>query len=207
MTVFYTSDPHWGHGFVAKMRGFGDDVYAHDAWLHQVYAAAFRPGDVVWWLGDLTMRLAPVDAATATVGTAVAADHRLIYGNHDAGHPMHRDAHRFQRAYYGFKMTAPFAKRVLPKVGQVNLSHFPYLGDADHADTDRYEQWRLPDHGTPLIHGHTHGTERVTWTNAGTLQIHVGIDAWRRPVPEHEIVDLVQQAQETRAQQNEGVPA
>lgn len=190
MTVWYTSDPHWGHRFVAGLRGFGEDAYEHDEWLRKTYAAAFKPGDVVWWLGDLTVRLAPVDAAATTIATCSNADHRLIYGNHDAGHPMHREAHRHQRAYYGFKLAAPFAKRKLPKVGEVHLSHFPYTGD--HG-VDRYSQWRLRDLGVPLIHGHTHGTEVVTRTDAGTLQIHVGIDAWRRPVPEHEIVDLILQ--------------
>lgn len=190
MTVFYTSDPHWGHRFVAGLRGFGEDAHAHDEWLRKIYSEAFRPGDVVWWLGDLTMRLPPVDAAATTIATRASADHRLIYGNHDAGHPMHREAHRHQHAYYGFKLAAPFAKRVLPKVGAVHLSHFPY--DGDHGP-DRYPQWRLRDVGVPLIHGHTHGTERVTRSAAGTLQIHVGIDAWKRPVPEHEIVDLILQ--------------
>lgn len=201
MTVFYTSDPHWGHRYVARLRGFDGDhgPYLHDRWLAEVYAEAFKPGDVVWWLGDLTMRLAPVDAAAATIATRADADHRLIYGNHDAGHPMHREAHRHQRAYYGFKLAAPFAKRKLPKVGQVHLSHFPYDGGGDHTETERYGQWRLRDLGVPLIHGHTHGTEIVSRTPAGTLQIHVGIDAWHRPVAEHEIVDLIQQ--------NDGVPA
>lgn len=194
MTIWYSADPHWGHRFVAGLRGFGEDAYAHDEWLRKTYAAAFKPGDVVWWLGDLTMRLAPVDAAATTIATAPNADHRLIYGNHDAGHPMHREAHRHQHAYYGFKLAAPFAKRVLPRVGQVHLSHFPYTRDDD---PDRHAQWSLRDLGTPLIHGHTHSTEKVSRSAAGTLQIHVGIDAWRRPVAEHEIVELIE---------NEGTP-
>lgn len=194
MTIWYTSDPHWGHRFVAQLRGFGEDAYAHDEWLRKVYSEAFKPGDVVWWLGDLTMRLAPVDAAAASIATRSTADHRLVYGNHDAGHPMHREAHRHQRAYYGFKMAAPFAKRRLPKVGEVYLSHFPYIRN-DGAD--RHAQWSLRDLGVPLIHGHTHGPEIVTRTDAGTLQIHVGIDAWRRPVAEHEIVDIILDHQES----------
>lgn len=194
MTIYYTSDPHWGHRFVAKLRGFGDDAYLHDQWLQEVYSEAFRAQDVVWWLGDLTMRLTPREASIATTNTNPLADHRLIYGNHDGGHPMHKDAARHQQTYAKeFRMAQPFAKRKLPEVGEVYLSHFPYSGD--HTDGDRFEQWRLPDRGVPLIHGHIHGTERVTRSQAGTLQIHVGIDAWRRPVPEHEIVDLIREHQ------------
>ena len=32
--------------------------------------------------------------------------------------------------------------------------------------------------GVPLLHGHTHGKEQVTFTSKGTMQIHVGLDAW-----------------------------
>ena len=104
---------------------------------------------------------------------------------------MHKEAARHQRAYAEeFRLAQPFAKRKLPAVGEAYLSHFPYTGD--HGE-DRYPQWRLPDLLVPLIHGHTHGPEKVTRTPAGTLQIHVGIDAWRRPVAEHEIVDLIKE--------------
>lgn len=192
MTVWYTADPHWGHQFVASLRGF-DDPTDHDAWLDGVYTNTFLPGDVIWWLGDLTMRMRPIEAADLTTNTAMFAHHRLIYGNHDAGHPMHRAAHRHQQAYRGFELAAPFAKRRLPGVGETLLSHFPYTGD--HTDDERYTQWRLPDLGVPLIHGHTHGTEKVTRTPNGTLQVHVGIDAWGRPVAEHEIVQLLHQHQ------------
>lgn len=195
MTVFYTADPHWGHRFVAGLRGF-DDSDEHDAWLADVYIEAFQPGDVVWWLGDLTMRLPVRDAAGACWATQPDARHRLIYGNHDLGHPMHRATHRHRGAYHPpFEIAEPFAKRKLPAVGEVYLSHFPYTGD--HGE-DRYSQWRLRDLGVPLIHGHTHGTEKVSRSAAGTLQIHVGIDAWRRPVAEHEIVDLIRAHQESQ---------
>jgi calcineurin-like phosphoesterase family protein len=196
MTVWYTSDPHWGHRLVAGHRGF-EDVDAHDSWLYGVYREAFRPGDVVWWLGDLTMRLPAGEASFLCLDTQPDAHHRLIYGNHDAGHPMHRGAHRQRDGYARFGLAEAFAKRKLPRVGEAALSHFPYDGEGDRDQPDRYSQWRLRDLGLPLIHGHTHATERVTRSKAGTLQIHVGIDAWRRPVAEHEIVEIIE---------NEGTP-
>ena len=69
--------------------------------------------------------------------------------------------------------------------GPVALSHFPYEGD--HGP-DRFVQWRLRDMGMPAVHGHTHGRERKTWTAAGTLQFHVGWDAWGALVPEETVV-------------------
>jgi calcineurin-like phosphoesterase family protein len=197
VTIWYSADPHWGHRLVAAHRGFAD-ADAHDDWLAGVYIDAFKPGDVVWWLGDLTSRLPVRVAAGMCWATQPDAHHRLIYGNHDAGHPMHREAHRHQGDYHGFKLAAPFAKRKLPKVGEVHLSHFPYTGEGRRDLPERYSQWRLRDLGVPLIHGHTHSDQVVSRSDAGTLQIHVGIDAWKRPVAEHEIVELIRE--------NEGTP-
>jgi calcineurin-like phosphoesterase family protein len=81
--------------------------------------------------------------------------------------------------------------------GPVNLSHFPYDGDSH--DGDRYTEVRLPDDGTTLIHGHTHAEfhkhgmdSRVSRSKRGTLQIHVGMDAWHyRPVHLSEVEQLV----------------
>ncbi len=58
----------------------------------------------------------------------------------------------------------------------VNLSHFPY--DGDHTRQDRYSEFRLPDDGRPLIHGHTHSSEIYSRSKKGTPQVHVGVDAW-----------------------------
>jgi calcineurin-like phosphoesterase family protein len=82
----------------------------------------------------------------------------------------------------------------------VNLSHFPYEGDSH--DGDRYTKFRLEDKGTPLIHGHTHAeydklgkAARVSFSKSGTLQIHVGMDAWDyTPVDEARILRLMESA-------------
>jgi calcineurin-like phosphoesterase family protein len=59
----------------------------------------------------------------------------------------------------------------------VLMSHFPYDGDS-HGE-DRYSQDRLKDIGMPLIHGHTHSSgSPVSLSKRGSLQIHVGQDAW-----------------------------
>jgi len=79
----------------------------------------------------------------------------------------------------------------------VNLSHFPYDGDSHGGD--RYREYRLEDRGTILIHGHTHAEydkhgndARVSYSKAGTLQIHVGMDAWDyKVVSEDEVTRLI----------------
>ncbi len=81
---------------------------------------------------------------------------------------------------------------------EVNLSHFPY--DGDHTEKDRYSEFRLKDDGKILVHGHTHAEyaqlgpdARVSRSKAGTLQIHIGVDAWDfTPVPESEVLALIE---------------
>lgn len=195
MSVYLTSDPHWGHEFVAKTRGF-DSADEHDEALMNSYEENFRSGDTIWWLGDLAVN-GHGAAVVASLTTKPEAQHHLIFGNHDPGHPMHRHAYRHQASYIrlGFDSTQAFARRRATIKGQrtsILLSHFPYAGEGERDIPDRYTQYRLRDEGQPLIHGHTHSTEKVTRTERGTLQIHVGWDAWRRPVRLEEVLDLIE---------------
>lgn len=191
MTVWFTSDPHWGHEFVAKTRGF-DTAKEHDEWLFDVYSSFFAPDDVVWWLGDLAMKNHGSAIATC-LGSGADSKHHLVAGNHDPVHPMHRLAFHEQWTYlrHGFESVQAFARRRVSVNGtrfDAMLSHFPYEGD--HG-VDRYPQYRLLDLGKPLIHGHTHSTEKVSFTRHNTLQVHVGIDAWRRPVKLEEVAAII----------------
>ena len=56
------------------------------------------------------------------------------------------------------------------------MSHYPY--DGDHMAEARYDQFRLRDLGRSLFHGHTHSNERLSFSNKGTPQVNVGLDAW-----------------------------
>lgn len=167
--IWFTSDLHLGHEKVAELRGF-ESTMAHD------YAVSFRwiervsDRDTVWVLGDLCM--SDPEYALKCIANLPGTKH-LIAGNHDACHPMHRRAHKMQPRYFGpgrFASVQPFA-RVKVNGTDVMLSHFPYT--ADRGET-RYPQWRLPDLGGWLLHGHTHLPEVRT----GPREIHVGLDAW-----------------------------
>jgi calcineurin-like phosphoesterase family protein len=48
-------------------------------------------------------------------------------------------------------------------------------------------QWRLPDRGEFLAHGHTHAALRRT----SPREVHVGIDAWQRLVSQAEVAELL----------------
>lgn len=167
MSVLVTSDLHFEHPHIANLRGFST-VAEHDQVLVENWCSCVRKNDTVWVLGDLAVSNPTM--TLALIGTLPGTKH-LIGGNHDRCHPMHRDAHNWQRRYLEvFSSVQAFARR---KVAGRNvlLSHFPFEGD--HSREDRYTQYRLRDEGDWLLHGHTHSASK-----GFGRQIHVGVDAW-----------------------------
>ena len=152
-----------------------------------------RPEDTLWVLGDLTCtsNLLLIDAALALMQGLGVADMRLVSGNHDPVWPGHRDAYRWHPKYLEvFRWITPFARMKLAGE-QVLLSHFPYQYGGDHTHEDRYAQYRLPDLGGVLVHGHTHSSERISCGPGGGLQVCVCWEAWSRPVSDQEITALI----------------
>lgn len=173
--VFVTSDTHFGHRFVAGIRGFSS-ADEHDRELVKRWNATVKPNDQVWHLGDVTLRSFD---AVADVLSELNGNIHLIAGNHDAVWPGHREAHKEQPQWLTrFASVQPFARRRID--GQeVLLCHFPYAGSGDHTDEERYSQYRLPNQGRRLLHGHVH----AAWKRRGTM-VNVGVDAWDlTPVP------------------------
>lgn len=186
MTVYFTSDLHLGHGFVAALRGF-ETAENHDEALALNWAATVRKkDDIVWVLGDVTLNRF---SRRACWFEGLPGRKRLILGNHDRAHPMHRDAHNHLAEYLGVFEYVSTAGRARIAGQDVLLSHFPY--DADRGDEVRGAQWRLPDFGQPLVHGHLHVPERHSQSALGTAQLHVGLDAWSlAPVSEIDLARL-----------------
>lgn len=184
MTTFVTSDLHLRHRLPAFLRGF-DSIEEHDDALESAWRQTVSADDVVWILGDVTMgQLSEsLDRVASWPGRK-----RLVMGNHDQCHPMHAKPsmmRRYARAFDEIHLHA--AMRY--EGSKVLLSHMPYEGDRGE---DRFTQWRLPDHGRTILHGHTHLPERVSRTAAGTPQLHVGIDAWgMAPTPIDDVLALV----------------
>jgi calcineurin-like phosphoesterase family protein len=185
MSTLFTADLHFGHRFVAGLRGF-DSTDAHDSFLMERWRSKVHDdNDHVWVLGDLAV--SSPTRALEIIGELPGVKH-LIAGNHDACHPMHRDAHKWQRKYLAvFASVQPFARRRINGT-EVMLSHFPYSKDHHEA---RYMQYRLRDEGKWLIHGHTHEADQ----RREGREIHVGVDAWEfEPVHLHTIADLIAEA-------------
>lgn len=191
MTTFFTSDLHIGHGYVSKIRGF-ESVEDHD----KAVVAAFRdvyPDDIVWIVGDICVSASGWTRALEML-SKLPGRKRLICGNHDPVSSIHREAWKFQRqALTVFETVQDFAK--LKVNGRITLvSHYPYSGQGSErpGEEERYTEFRLTDRGTPLIHGHTHMETKHHISDRGTVQVHVGMDAWgMRLVPQHEVEKLL----------------
>lgn len=207
-TTYFTSDLHFGHRLVAGIRGFWShpveneqpevDLTAHDMAIRDAWRVV-KPDDIVWVLGDIC-----VSGKTWRIALEVLrrfpGRKRLVCGNHDLVSSVHREAWKYQReALEIFETVQDFAK---VKIGSrtVLLSHYPYSGIGSEGvddetgrprSTERYTEFRLTDCGTPLIHGHTHGKERLHFSAAGTPEIHVGLDAWNMKLVSQREIELL----------------
>ncbi|MFC0674040.1 metallophosphoesterase family protein [Brachybacterium hainanense] len=201
--IFFTADTHFGHRLMALLRGFGppgaqlredigpEHMAAHDEELIARWNATVDPEDVVWHLGDLTLKTA---AEVAPLIHRLHGSIRVILGNHDRAHPMlgERSVTAQQELLAaGVDYVATSARITIDggSAGRlpVLLSHFPYR-DTSRAD-DRFVAWRMADDGEVLLHGHTH--RREVTAPSWNRQIHVGWDAWGEPVPEQEVRLLI----------------
>ena len=163
MANWYTADLHIGHKMVAAIRGF-ETVEKHDDKLRSEWSRLAGENDTVY------------DDALAFIDSLPGVRH-LVAGNHDPVHPMHMStyARMLPKFLQVFKAVSPFLRRKVDG-HEFLLSHFPYVEWADGPERDprpKYDQYRLPDLGLPLLHGHTHGTEKRHGRS-----FHVGVDAW-----------------------------
>lgn len=186
--VLFTSDTHLGHAHVAGLRGFANPA-EHDEHLVQTWNEHVTKRDTVWVLGDFTlMDVARVGARL----DRMAGTKHLILGNHDRAHPIFRGWHNRLRGYYQwFESVSVHGQHRIDGTRALS-SHFPYAGEGARDQPDRHVAHRLRDEGMPLLHGHTHDPDqKATVSPAGSPMLHVGWDAWDRPVHLAEVVDWV----------------
>lgn len=187
--IWYTSDLHIGHKLVSGHRGFHlppvDETLplevntaAHDEHIAREWDSIVRPDDQVFVLGDISINGSQhaLDWIAARPGRK-----HLIAGNHDPVHPMRSQSEKLTPKWLEvFETISPFSIR---KIGKQRflLQHFPYWPH-DRGEP-RFEEFRLPDTGIPLLHGHTHSDEVFEFPNS----FHVGWDAHGTLVPQHQV--------------------
>ena len=177
MTDFVTSDPHLFHPLLATLRGYGSPEAFNKDWVDTYRNAVRSNKDRVFILGDLTGGSIPATQQAMNLLAKLPGEKHLILGNHDPAHPMYRDSHRRMAMYSPTFASVQLHARKSIGGTRVLLSHMPYQGGGDHTAEDRFNQWRLPDLGTPLIHGHTHSSQLLSKTPNGTIQVNVAWEA------------------------------
>ncbi len=171
VAVYFTADPHFGHTKIISLcnRPFADLDEMHEVMVER-WNQVVRPGDLVWCLGDVAMgdRRTNLEWVRRLNGNK-----RLLPGNHDNCHPMHKRAAAWTPVYEGVGFDIRPVQVVATVGGRfVDLCHFPAHGD--HYTDDRYPDWRpLPHPDRPLVHGHVHDL----WKNDGR-QVNIGVDVW-----------------------------
>ena len=192
MDIWYTSDHHFGHRKLVE-RGYRDFASVPDMnnalvdhWNEVVGAT-----DTVWVLGDFAMH--PLVESLGW-GRRLRGHKILVPGNHDGcwlyGESPRRHRLRQQMLYTrlaGFDAIVDHPEPHHIAGERVSISHFPY--SADHTPEPRYLEYRPPDNGSWLLHGHLHEMWRQH-----DKQINVGVDAWDlRPVHIDTLAALINQ--------------
>jgi calcineurin-like phosphoesterase family protein len=199
MTVWFTSDTHFGHRNIAKyqpnrVEEFGmesdEDIQTMNEAMVAQWNSQVQPGDRVIHLGDFAM--GKIDETLPYVAQ-LNGTIDLIMGNHDRPHPVctrvaeKRDAWAERYLAAGFNSVQLDGRWDFDGIPVV-MSHFPYSGD--HEEEDRYPGWRPDDNGLVLVHGHVHGM----WQIMGR-QVNVGMDAHGgRLLTEAEVAAMVAEA-------------
>jgi calcineurin-like phosphoesterase family protein len=189
VTVFFTSDTHFSHKNILHL---GDgrpykDINHHNTELMANWHRTVTDKDMVVHCGDVAMGPWPdgLMCMKDLPGFKV-----LIPGNHDRVSSLESAARRdrFMDDYLNVFDEVWDEVEVMTVLGEEFIvSHYPYNGD--HTSHDRHTALRPQDHGIPLIHGHTHQTEQITWSAKGTMMLSVGVDANNfTPVSDEEIV-------------------
>ena len=187
-TVWFTSDIHFSHRLLAiDIRRF-DSVEEHDETIIENINKCVRKDDSLWILGDLSLKKPDV---FAPLFRRLKGNKYIIWGNYDYGWGGNREAYKFGKAYaeMGVLHANDYGRRKIDG-HNVMLSHFPYSGD--HSLIERYDEYRLRNMGNPVLHGHTHEDKVISTAGVNTLQIHIGLDAWKlQPVEINTVVELL----------------
>jgi len=161
MTIYFTSDTHFGHGGALGLyrRPFASVAAMNEALLARWYETV-GPEDTVWHLGDFAIRQRP--PVVADLLARLNGRKHLVAGNNDP--PATRGLAVWESVQSYLEIEAD-------GVGMV-LCHYPF------------RSWRGMGKGWVNLHGHSHGRLKPL-----PRQFDVGVDVWSfRPVTLSEIL-------------------
>lgn len=155
MTIYFTSDIHFNHKFMARLRGFRD-VPTMNAEIVSKWNDLIEPHDEVWVLGDVAF--GPRDEAMALV-QQLKGIKTLILGNHDS--PWLVKWGGWENVHYYKSKRWNVEEEDGPKRYSAFCCHYPML------------TWPNAHEGVFHLHGHSHGNLPAD----NNTRIDVGIDA------------------------------
>ncbi|MGH1574504.1 metallophosphoesterase [Methylobacterium sp. P31] len=171
MTVFFTSDTHFGHQGIlgsrmTKPRPFAS-IEAHDEALIATWNNRIRSDDIVWHLGDFAYGASR--KRVAEIWRRLNGVKHLVRGNHDADRTTR-----------------------LPWASQQDRAQVADRGAVFILDHYAHRTWAGSHRGFLHLYGHSHGSLPGT-----AASLDVGVDCWAwRPVTTPEILEALE---ETRA--------
>jgi calcineurin-like phosphoesterase family protein len=151
MTIWFTSDTHFGHRNIIKYcdRPF-NSIEEHDRKLIEYWNESVAPGDTVYHLGDFALCRQPEARAIAN---RLNGQIFLILGNHDKVIRGMEDCFVKVAHYHELKLKTDYRKIVLFHYAQ--------------------RVWNASHHGSYHLFGHSHGG----LPDYG-LSTDVGVDRW-----------------------------
>ncbi|MDN5686258.1 MAG: metallophosphoesterase family protein [Brachybacterium sp.] len=167
-----------------------EQISEHDEHIIASWNSVVARDDTVWHLGDLTLKRSE---EIAGILQRLNGRLRIVLGNHDRAHPRFGERsieEQKELLEAGIEYVCTEARITIAGNGTnrwpILLSHFPYMHDNEETGRlSKFTQWLPRDTGEVLLHGHTHAAERSQ--PGRPRQIHVGWDAWGRPVAEEEL--------------------
>lgn len=192
MTIFFTSDHHFGHANIIKYcnRPFSHTSEMDKEMFHR-WNQTVQPDDTVYYLGDFAMQF----KNAAWWVPQLNGQKFLICGNHDNCHPYRKGHQQYIQQYLdlGFLEVATEVKLKLPLLGQetvVKLHHLPYSSPPDGSGrVDKYAEYRPTNEGELLLCGHVHDA----WLKQRNM-INVGVDCHNfRPIDLKRIEEVLKQ--------------
>jgi calcineurin-like phosphoesterase family protein len=150
MTVYFTSDHHFGHSGARSLyrRPFAS-VAEMDRQMIDRWNSVIKPDDEVWHLGDFAVRQPP--ARVMSLLSELHGRKHLVTGNND-------DAGVTECA--GWNSVRAYAEVTVDGMSFV-LCHYPF------------RTWRNMGKGAINLHGHSHGRLKPQ-----PRQVDVGVDVW-----------------------------
>ena len=168
MTVYFTSDHHFGHAAARSFYGRPfSSITEMDRVMIDRWNAVVKPGDELWHLGDFAVRQSA--ERVASLLKMLNGRKHLVTGNNDDSAVTKCD---------GWQSVQPYAEVTVDRKKLV-LCHYPF------------RTWRDMGKGVINLHGHSHGRLKSL-----PRQFDVGVDVWDfRPVV---LADLIRKTKALR---------